>query len=201
MSMPSRKAAEQMLAEAEKRNPGPWIDHSLNVAKAAEAIAKAHPELEAEKAYVFGCLHDIGRREGLTKLRHTIDGYCYLKQKGYEDCARICLTHSFLLKDIQEALTKNDYTEQESAFVQRFIHDTPYHDYDLLIQLCDCLSLPSGLCIIEKRLVEETLRKGMNRLSIPKWKKTFELKSYFERTIGTSIYRILPEIVNCIYVP
>ena len=199
MPMPSRKAAIEMLMEAEKRNPGAWVKHSLNVAKAAEAIAKAHPRLDEEKAYILGCLHDIGRREGITKLRHIIDGYHYLEHQGFSDCARICLTHSFLLKDIGEALTENDCTEDETAFIQQFISKVEYDDYDHLIQLCDGLALPSSLCIIEKRLIQNAIKKGVNELSIPKWKKELELKAYFEGKIGQSIYKLLPEFVDSIY--
>jgi hypothetical protein len=34
-----RSLAEAMLQEAALSNPGPWVDHSYNVAKAAELIA------------------------------------------------------------------------------------------------------------------------------------------------------------------
>lgn len=199
MPIPSRKAALDMLLEAEERNPGPWVEHSLNVAKAAEAIAKAHTKLDVERAYVFGCLHDIGRRERQTKLRHIIDGYDYLMEKGYSECARICLTHSFLLKDIHEALAENDCTIAETVFIQDFIAKADYDDYDRLIQLCDGLALPTSLCIIEKRLVQNAIRKGVNSLSVYKWKEELALKSYFEEQIGQSIYRLLPEFADSIY--
>ncbi|MTI54370.1 HD domain-containing protein [Geosporobacter ferrireducens] len=199
MSIPSRKAALEMLLEAGQRNPGPWVEHSLNVAKAAEAIAKAYTKLDAEKAYILGCLHDIGRREGKTKLRHIIDGYDYLMKKGCTECARICLTHSFLLKDVEEALAENDCTDAETAFIQDFITKINYDDYDHLIQLCDGLALPSSLCIIEKRLVQNAIKKGVNELSVYKWKKELELKTYFEEQIGQSIYRLLPEFADSIY--
>jgi HD superfamily phosphohydrolase YqeK len=69
MKIPSRTAALQMLEEARERNAGDWIQHSLHAAQAAEAIAKHHPTLDAESAYVLGCLHDIGRREGIMGMR------------------------------------------------------------------------------------------------------------------------------------
>ena len=33
----------------------------------------------------MGLLHDIGRREGVTGMRHTLDGYRYLLEQGFDD--------------------------------------------------------------------------------------------------------------------
>ncbi|MCQ2574399.1 MAG: HDOD domain-containing protein [Treponema sp.] len=77
---PSRVMAEQLLEESAKLNPGPWQAHSMAVARAAEKIAMAvvaagGTSLEPEKAYIYGLLHDIGRRCGYTYMAHVIDGY------------------------------------------------------------------------------------------------------------------------------
>ena len=61
---PKRSEALEILCEAEKLNPGPWVEHSKNVAHCAEAIAKKCENLNSEKAYVLGLLHDVGRRAG-----------------------------------------------------------------------------------------------------------------------------------------
>ncbi len=95
MKIPTRVEAEGFIEEAGKMNPGPWVEHSLYVAKAAEAIARTHPRLDAEAAFVMGILHDIGRREGIAGMRHVIDGYTFLMEKGFDEAARICLTHSY----------------------------------------------------------------------------------------------------------
>ncbi|HET7628557.1 MAG TPA: hypothetical protein VFK44_09240 [Bacillales bacterium] len=42
-----RSTAEELLEEASVLNPGPWVDHSLNVARAARNIA----EEMAKKSY------------------------------------------------------------------------------------------------------------------------------------------------------
>ena len=57
----NRKEAEELLLEAKQLNNGPWIEHSKNVALLAEKIA-TKAEMNSEKAYVLGLLHDIGRR-------------------------------------------------------------------------------------------------------------------------------------------
>ena len=79
MKIPTRHKAHELLSEAQKLNPGPWVQHSIFVAKAAEAIAQVHPSLDPPTAYILGYLHDIGRREGKTGLRHMIDGYYFLQ--------------------------------------------------------------------------------------------------------------------------
>ena len=43
LSLPTRQETEQMLREAEQRNPGPWVQHSFNVGRAAGLIAGRHP--------------------------------------------------------------------------------------------------------------------------------------------------------------
>jgi HD superfamily phosphodiesterase len=58
--------AKNMLIEAGKLNPGPWIRHSENVASAAKMIALKTESHDPETAYVCGLLHDIGRRNGLS---------------------------------------------------------------------------------------------------------------------------------------
>ncbi len=66
MTIPTLTQAQTLLAEAETRNPGPWVAHSINVARAAQLIAERHPDLDPDRAYILGLLHDIGRREGVT---------------------------------------------------------------------------------------------------------------------------------------
>ena len=140
---------------------------------------------------VFGLLHDIGRREGVTNMRHIIDGYQYMKSLGYDICARICLTHSFPYKDIRSYNGQNDCTAGETEFIKSFLDNTEYDEYDKLIQLCDALALPDGATYIEKRLVDVVIRRGFNDLTIQKWKAFLELKDYFDKKTGTYIYNLI----------
>ena len=72
--LPTRTEAETLLKEAEKCNPGPWGNHSRITAHCAERIAQACG-LDAEKAYILGLLHDIGRKFGIKHLGHVYDGW------------------------------------------------------------------------------------------------------------------------------
>jgi hypothetical protein len=192
----SIETAEEILNEAAEINPGPWVMHSQYVGLAAKNIAEACPHLDSEKAYILGLLHDIGRRCGITNMRHSIDGYHFCKEKGLHDAARICLTHSFPYKYIREAFGKWDCTDAEYRFAADFIQTVEYDDYDLLIQLCDALALPSGFSLLEKRMIDVALRHGIHEYIIPKWKKTFEIKGYFDLAAGRNIYDLLPGIVE-----
>lgn len=191
MKLPTMMEAERLLSEAGQHNPGVWIGHSRTAAFCAETIAAHCDHLDADTAYVFGLLHDIGRREGVTDMRHMIDGYSFMKSLGYDSCARICLTHSFPYPDIRSYNGQNDCTAEETEFIQRFLKHTEYDDYDRLIQLCDALALPDGATYIEKRLVDVVLRRGFNDWTVPKWKAFLGLKDYFDRITGTDIYRLI----------
>ncbi len=196
MKIPSRVKALQMLEEAEKRNAGNWVQHSLNAARAAEAIAGHHPKLEAERAYILGCLHDIGRREGRTGMRHILDGYTYLNRLGYEDAARICLTHSFPVQNIWAVSGEWDCTQEEMAFINRYITDIHFNLYDRLIQLCDALSMSNGIVLLEKRFVDVAMRYGANQYMLPRWRVYFQIKEELEASLGQSIYKVLPGVVE-----
>jgi HD superfamily phosphodiesterase len=64
--------AYELLNTAGTSNPGPWVEHSKNVAGAAERIAhelrRAGAEIQPDIAYTSGLLHDIGRYIGF----HTV---------------------------------------------------------------------------------------------------------------------------------
>lgn len=191
MKLPTIIKAEKLLNEAKQRNPGAWIGHSKTAALCAKEIAEHCDNIDIDTAYVFGLLHDIGRREGVTDMRHIIDGYHFMTSLGYDECARICLTHSFPYKDILSYNGQNDCTAEETDFIKTFIEKTEYNDYDKLIQLCDALALPDGATFIEKRLVDVVMRRGFNDLTIPKWKTFLDLKDYFDKKTGTDVYKLI----------
>ena len=133
--IPSKDKAMKLLDEAYKMNPGPWREHSIVVAECAYMIAKECPDMNADKSYILGLLHDIGRRFGITGLAHIIDGYDYLMSLGYEEAARICITHSFAIKDITTAIVKNDVLEEDT---QRIIDLFNSYQYGFRTKSMDC---------------------------------------------------------------
>jgi hypothetical protein len=194
--LPGLKDAKLLLEEAGKLNPGPWISHSNYVAEAARLIAAETDELNSETAYILGLLHDVGRREGITDMHHIISGYNFLIQKGFDKAARICITHPFLVKEIKCYSGKWDCSDLEIEFIKDYLRNIEFDDYDKLIQFCDAIAIPSGFCLVEKRMIDVALRYGINDLIIDKWKSTMEIKQYFESKIGKSIYTLLPGVIE-----
>lgn len=190
---PDRNKAYDILMEASKLNPGRWVTHSINVAKVTSKFAEAL-ELDEDKAYVYGLLHDIGRRVGVTGARHIIDGYNYLKDLGYEDVARYCLTHSYLIRDIKFLLGKWDFTIEEEEFVKQYLKNVEYDIYDKIVQLADRIALPDGITIIERRLIDIYIRHGVNENTVEDWKATYKIQEEIEEKIGYSIYKLFPEV-------
>jgi hypothetical protein len=218
MLVPPARQAEAYLRAAAGRNPGPWVEHSRVAAGAARALGAGLPGVDPETAYVLGLLHDIGRGAGgpgvhpfpgrslrsldpgggpgVADVRHILDGYALLQRDGFADAARICLTHSFPIKDVDAFATAWECPAAERRFVQDFLQRTHYDRYDRLIQLCDALSLPGGCCLLEKRLVDVALRHGVNALTVAKWRAFLEIKEEREGLLGGSIYARLPGVVE-----
>lgn len=144
--------------------------------------------MDAEKAYVLGLLHDIGRKFGVRHLGHVSDGYRFMMSLGYDDAAKICLTHSFNNHTVDEYIGKLDVSEEEMEMIKTELARTVYDDYDRLIQLCDSLAGAEGVLDIEDRMNDVKKRYG----SYPqdKWDSNMRLKRYFEEKMKKDIYLV-----------
>lgn len=191
--------AERELEIAGALNPGKWVDHSRATAQNARLIAEKVEGMDAEKAYCMGLLHDIGRRVGVVAIRHILEGFYYVNKIGQPEIARICLTHSFPGKGSDTYFGKYDCTEEEKQFLHEYISNVEYDDYDRLIQLCDAISLPSGACIMEKRLIDVALRYGVPEFAPEKWKASMANKKHFDELCGCNIYTLLPNVMENSY--
>ena len=138
--LPTREEALKLIRDGLLFNPGPWGKHCLTAAHCAEKIASACGDMDVEKAYILGLLHDIGRKFGVRHLGHVYDRYVYMKSLGYDEVAKICLTHSFNNHTIDEYIGKFDVTDEELTIIKTELAKTIYDEYDRLIQLCDCLA-------------------------------------------------------------
>lgn len=190
---PSIDESLMELNIAGELNPGPWIKHSENVGLAAKNIAHCIPELDEEKAYVLGLLHDIGRRVGIVSIpKHVYEGYKYCTDKGWDEVARICMTHSYVF--MSEEFGFEPQTEEEKEIKRYITGCGEADDYDRLIQMCDALATDYGFVILEKRFVDVTRRYGIMEGYIKGWEITFEIKEAFEERMGCSVYDVLPDI-------
>ena len=96
--------AEAALAWAGQQNPGNWIGHSRFVALACKNIAAKCNNMDADQAYCFGLLHDIGRYAGVSSERHLIDGYRFCMEREWKKAGQICISHAFMIQDIHTLL-------------------------------------------------------------------------------------------------
>ncbi len=190
--LPTAEEAMRELKLAEELNPGPWVKHSVNVGIAARMIAEKVPSMDPEKAYTVGLLHDIGRRVGIVDIpTHVYEGYRYCMEKGWDEAARICMTHSYLR--MRDEFGYEPETGQEKA-IKAYIMNCEADDYDRLIQLCDSLAVDYGFVILEKRFVDVTRRYGIMEDYIRGWENAFAIKESFEEKMGCSVYDVLPDI-------
>ena len=187
----TRDYAEDLLEKSVAKNPGPWREHSYAVARAAEKIARATKTLNPDLAYIMGLLHDIGRQEGYTYMAHVYDGYHYLKDLGFPDIARVCLTHSFNLKTVDDYIGKIDITKEQLEEIKSLLAAIEFDDYDRLIQLLDATCGADGTLNLEQRMNDVKARYGYYPQG--KWDKNFELKAYFEKLTGRDFYEIISE--------
>lgn len=189
----NKKQALKYLKEAEKINPGRWIEHSKKVGEAARRIAEKL-NLDTEKAETLGLIHDIGKRYG-EDAHHVIQGYRFLKEKEYDDeYANICLTHSYLNNDIN--CTAGGVPNPESKgyeFRKEFINSHEYTIYEKIINFCD-LMCTNKFMILEQRLIEIMARRGVDTNTVYHIKEAIKLKKELDTLLGCNVYSLFPEI-------
>ena len=135
-----------------------------------------------DKAYIVGLLHDIGRKFGVRHLGHVSDGYTYMMSMGYDEVARVCLTHSFHDQTMDGYIGNVDTTEEEQKLIQDALEAISMDEYDRLIQLCDSLAGAEGVLDIEERMGDVKRRYGTYPQE--KWDSNLALKKHFEEKVG-----------------
>ena len=124
------------------------------------------------------------------EARHAWEGYMFLNELGFTEGARICLTHTFQYQDVDAIYDSWDCSDEEKKFIDNYLRNTTYDDYDKLIQLCDALSLSDGYCYAEKKMVSSVMKYGFKELTIQKWKAILGLKKYFDEKIDGDVYTL-----------
>lgn len=199
--MIDKASAEKVFEWATQQNPGRWVEHSKNVARAAQAIA-AKCGLDSDKAYICGLLHDIGRYEGNTGSRHALEGYRELKRRGLDEIANITVMHSFfdgtspgdewylklLIQPEDRELAKELAEKIRSG-------EIAVDDYSYLIQLCDCIALERGIISINDRFMDLMIRYPEIN-----WRHraigAYKLKLYFDQKAGDDIFKLFEEEIT-----
>lgn len=185
-----------LLQAAVQRNPGGWVAHSRFVAQAARLIAEQHPDLDPDRAFILGLLHDLGRQTGPNQDRHILDGHDILLALGYPDAARIALTHSFVIADLATLQGQWDAAPQDWARLGDLLAAAEMTEEDRLLQLCDALALATGFCTLQERLIDVALRYGVNAHTLDKWRAVLALKADFDAACGCNVYGLLPGLTE-----
>ena len=107
---------------------------------------------------------------------------------GYDEAAKICLTHSFNNHTVDEYIGKLDVSDEEMKMIKTELARTVYDDYDRLIQLCDSLAGAEGVLDIEDRMNDVKKRYGFYPQD--KWDSNMRLKRYFEKKMEKDIYLV-----------
>ena len=144
-------------------NTSSWIKHSLNVGLATTNLANDLQDTESKTAFVLGILHDIGKKFK-TDMQHTIFGYEYLVNKGYENEARICLTHSQIHGkqcannepavprwSCQNGISTWD-NSIETDDLTKLLNQATYNSYDNILTIADIMATESAILPIYDRL-------------------------------------------------
>ena len=105
---------------------------------------------------------------------------------GYDEVARVCLTHSFNDQRLDTYIGNIDTTDEELQLVKTELANIKYDEYDRLIQLCDAIAGAEGVLDIEERMGDVKRRYG----SYPqeKWDMNLGLKRHFEEKMGKDLY-------------
>ena len=169
-----------------------YIYHTTNVADAAYRIAQKC-NLDTQKAYIAGLLHDYGKIQNEKKsgLAHFIVGYEKMIELGFDFVAKICLSHSFPIKDF----SFDDYSSykiEDLIKVKNILSKVEYDEYDRLIQLCDIFFEGTNKVTYQKRI--ECIKNRYNLTD--KQLKSLTIgaennKLFFDKLCGCDVYSIL----------
>lgn len=166
--------------------------HTYGVAETAQKIAKKIKSLNSEKAYVLGLLHDYGKRirEKEEGRFHGQEGYEAMMLMGYNDVAKICLTHTFPDKNFD--IKTFGYREDWMLWVKDKLKHIEYDDYDRLIQLCDKFFEEKDITTIEKRVEGIVKRYGLSLVHKERLLNEGKvLKDYFDKLCEIDIYKLI----------
>lgn len=189
-NIPNKDKIISYLDQAYKNNPGKWVLHLWVIGNTAKNMA---PELglDPDVAFACGALHDIGKSTGAKDADHFFTSYKILRADSYFFPARIALTHSFQIKNVDSYVGDWNMEDEDKDFIRDFLTYNDYTDYDLLIQLLDGLIKTEYLGIEERaRGVYEN--HGDNPYFEDRKKRLYALEEYFEARLSKPIAGYLP---------
>jgi len=170
------------------------MGHYLRVAQNAYKIASVLPHLDADKAYIYGLLHDYGQVDEVADKDHFhgLYGYKKLMALGYDEAARAALVHSFFEGEDITPERYHSYNREAILQCAELLRQRPFDDYDRLVHLSDLMAIGCKLTSIEMRFEYLASTYRINEKMIKdKYRLACRLKKYFDDLCGCDIYDIL----------
>ena len=203
--LPTDEQVDEIFAEVKtlctKNNVGfGWIDHCIFTSNITSVLA-SRLNLDERLARLGGLFHDVGRCLQTDNIRgwrfHEIAGYKFMMEKGYPELARFCITHGIVDKSVLGMNEDKHFCDIDKSDVDLYINymkNTPFNDYDKLIQLADNLAVRDGYVTLEQRVIDLMKRRDCNG---PYWIYFFDLvlklKDEIEEKINAYVYDIVPQ--------
>lgn len=190
-NIPNKDKVIAYLEKGYEKNPGKWILHSWIVGQTAKNMAD-ELGLDADIAFACGALHDIGKSYDEKQAAHFLKGYKLLRADSYFFPAKIALTHSFQIKNVDAYVGDWNVSAKDKIFVENFLRYNEYNDYDLLIQLLDGL-IKTNYIGIEKRCEGVGRNHGKNKYFEERKIRLYELEDYFTKKLSKDIREYIPK--------
>lgn len=183
-NIPNKDKINFYLIE-DNNNLGPWVTRSKIIGKSAKIIGK-ELGLDEDIAFACGSLFDIGKKEKKKGLENNLRSFHILRNESYFFPAKIAISHSFILKDINSYLGEMNLKEKDIITIKNLLLSYSYTDYDKLIQVLDNSITDTYLGIKKK---QEILKEKYGKIPFEdeRLKKLKEYEKYFENKLKNSI--------------
>lgn len=189
-NIPNKDKIVSYLEEGYKNNPGKWVLHLWIIGKTAQNMAE-ELGLDPDIAFACGVLHDIGKSTGAKNAEHFYESYKILRSDSYFFPARIALTHSFQIKNVDAYVGEWNIAADKKSFVADFLKYNEYTEYDLLIQYLDGI-IKTEYLGIEKRAEKTAKKHGTNPYFDQRKQRLYELEEYFTSRLAKPVEKYLP---------
>lgn len=166
--------------------------HYQNVAFIASRIAE-YSGLNVEKAFVLGLLHDYGEyiEASTPETFHGTAGYDEMMLLGYDEVARICLSHSFFDNNFKPE-DFPAYDKKQIIRAAELLKERPFDDYDRLIHLADMMAPRDKIDTIENRIAMITEKYNLPAaVALRKKTEALWLKDYFDSLTERNVYTLI----------
>lgn len=183
-NIPNKDKINFYLIE-DNKNLGPWVTRSKIIGKSAKIIGK-ELDLDEDLAFACGSLFDIGKKEKKNGLENNLRSFHILRNESYFFPAKIAISHSFILKDINSYLGEMNLKEKDIIIIKNLLLSYSYTDYDKLIQVLDN-SITDNYLGIKKK--QEILKEKYGKIPFEdeRLKKLKEYEKYFENKLKNPI--------------